>query len=82
LEWNNFALGYYKATVKMNVGRQAENYLMADTGFWVLPWRVLLSALLLLTLLIFIFKIYNSLVMKKAYQKAKKDLAKKSKIKE
>lgn len=82
LEWNNFALGYYKATVKMNVGRQAENYLMADTGFWVFPWRVLLSALLLLTLLIFIFKIYNSLVMKKAYQKAKKDLAKKSKIKE
>lgn len=82
LEWNNFALGYYKATVKMNVGRQAENYLMADTGFWVFPWRVLLSALLLLTLVIFIFKIYNSLVMKKAYQKAKKDLAKKSKIKE
>ncbi len=77
LEWNNFALGYYKATVKMNVGRHAENYLAADTGFWVFPWRVLTISILLFVFLILIFKIYNSLVMKKAYQKAKKDLASK-----
>lgn len=78
LEWNNFALGYYKATVKMNVGRHAENYLVADTGFWVLPWRVVTIGILLLVFLVLIFKIYNSLVMKKAYQKAKKDLASKN----
>lgn len=77
LEWNNFALGYYKATVKMNVGRHAENYLAADTGFWVFPWRVMTVGILLLVFLVLIFKIYNSLVMKKAYQKAKKDLASK-----
>ncbi|HPL93015.1 MAG TPA: hypothetical protein PLB38_01900 [bacterium] len=82
LEWNNFALGYYKASVKMNVGRQTENYLMADTGFWVFPWRVLTIFILGLILLVLLFKVYNYSVMKKAYQKAKKDLAKESKTKE
>ena len=81
MEWNNFALGYYRASVEMEVGRNIKHNLEASYGFWVWPWRVLLIVVVLLIVLLLIFKIYHQWIVGLAYQKAKKDLKTKRKKK-
>lgn len=81
MEWNNFALGYYRASVDMEVGRNVDHRLEASYGFWVWPWRVLLIAVVLLIVLLLVFKIYHQWIVGLAYQKAKRDLKTKKKKK-
>ena len=67
-EWNNFAIGRYKAELNMLWSTQ-QPALTATTTFWVFPWHVMLVALLLLIVLIIILKLYNKLVLKMAQRK-------------
>jgi hypothetical protein len=59
LDWNwenlaNFRIGYYtaKAVVVYNDGHH-DVPIVADVGFWVIPWKILLGLLLVLVLLLF-----------------------------
>lgn len=76
-EWSNFALGYYKAVLSVDVGRNAPKMLEASYGFWVFPWRVLLVSIIALIVLVVLLRIYNQWVLNKAYKRAKDDLKRK-----
>lgn len=69
-EWKNFGLGYYKAELNYIYDKD-EAPITADYGFWVIPWRVLLIALILLTVIIGIIIFYNRMVIATAKKKGK-----------
>jgi hypothetical protein len=70
-EYNGFALGRYTAEAKATYGKQSQT-LTASTTFWVLPWRLGLTALLALVVLIVILKLYNKMIVKSAMGKTAK----------
>lgn len=54
-QWRNFAFGRYTATLVLNYGNEDQQKLLsATTTFWVIPWMVLLTALLAAALMIFL----------------------------
>lgn len=67
-EKNNFALGRYKANIALVAGNLVQD--SAVVSFWVMPWRVLTVALIILALvvvlLIFLIRKYNQWIIKKA----------------
>lgn len=69
-EWRNFALGKYTAQVALAYGNATPQQDGATVTFWVVPWRVLIVSLIILTGLtfglIFGIKKYNSWIIKKA----------------
>ncbi len=68
-QWNNFALGRYKANLHIDYGSKGE---VATSSFvvYVIPWQLLLIEILILLigffLVKFIFKRYNRWIIKKA----------------
>ena len=81
-EWNNFALGYYKAVLSVDLGRDTPNIVEMKYGFWVFPWRVLLISIILIIVLVIVLRIYNQWVLNKAYKRAKDDLKRKKRKKD
>ncbi|MFA6272529.1 MAG: hypothetical protein WC693_05520 [Patescibacteria group bacterium] len=67
-EKNNFALGRYKATISLDAGNLVQD--TATVTFWIMPWRVISVALvvlaLIVVLLIFLIKKYNRWIINKA----------------
>lgn len=54
-QWSNFAFGYYKANIALSYG---ESNLITDAsvGIWVFPWHLLLTLIVLIMLVNFIWK--------------------------
>lgn len=69
-ERNNFGLGRYKATVILTAGTETPQTYQAETTFWVLPWRLLLvtvlALLVIVLLLVFGIKKYNTWIIAKS----------------
>jgi len=69
-EWNGFAFGRYTAKVVGTYG-QLQQPLTAEVTFWVIPWRLLICAILLVLILLMGVKGYNALVIRSATSKRK-----------
>ncbi len=52
-ELKGFALGYYRANLNLEYGKEEIKTLQASFGFWVFPWRVLVLSILILGILLF-----------------------------
>ena len=64
-EFKNFAIGRYTANIAIFYGND-QKMLEAHDSFWVLPWRVMLVALILLLIIFFLIKKYNKMVIKRS----------------
>ncbi len=68
-QWNNFALGRYKANLDLQYGSQ-DNKIAADLAVFVFPWQLLsvelLALVIIVFILIFIIKRYNHWVIRRA----------------
>ena len=64
-EWNGFAIGLYRAKLKLDYGEEKQQ---AEDGFifFVLPWRILIFVILILVILFFGVKRYNRWLIAKA----------------
>ena len=64
-----FALGYYKANLSIQYGKEKKTG-QASFGFWVLPWRVLLVGILIMAVILLILtkgiQKYNQWVIARA----------------
>lgn len=69
-EWNNFAFGPYTANLVVTYGIANDKTATATYSFWVLPWRVLLTSVILIILVIWgiswLVGRYNMWIVKKA----------------
>ncbi len=67
-EWNNFAIGYFKADLLAVFGQNDPKYIEKTYTFWVIPWRIILVGLILSAIIILIFitgiKIYRDIKCK------------------
>lgn len=70
-EWKGFAIGRYTAELDAKYGNQNQP-LKASVSFWVLPWRLLLSGLAVLALLLVALKLYNKMIIRSAVSKSSK----------
>ena len=74
-EASNFAFGKYKADLTLSYGRNHDKVITSHAEFWVLPWRFLLVAILVLALLILFvqwnIKRYNKWVIEQARKSGK-----------
>jgi hypothetical protein len=70
-EKNNFAMGRYSATISLDAGNLVHD--TATFTFWVMPWRVISVALiviaLVIVLLVLLIKKYNQWIINKARKK-------------
>lgn len=66
---SNWMIGPYTAKLKLNYGKDNQNVLASSTMFWVIPYKQILLAILILILLIllirFINKRYKQRIIKK-----------------
>lgn len=77
-EVTNFGLGPYKAHLTLDYGRYSEKTAYASTdSFWVVPWRTLLVATIILLIVLFGIKMYNKTIAKSAVKKYTKKQTKK-----
>jgi len=70
-EWKGFAIGRYTAELDAKYGTQNQS-LKASVSFWILPWRIILLALILLVALLLGLKLYNKMIIKSAMSKSRK----------
>ena len=72
-EWNNFALGRYRAELNLMYGYESSKMLSTALVFWVIPWRISIVIIVALVILILIARIaikkYNQWIIKKYRQK-------------
>lgn len=54
-QWFNFAFGYYKANISLVYG-EAEKITESSVGVWVFPWQLLLTIIVVLFIVRFIWK--------------------------
>ncbi len=54
-QWYNFAFGRYTATLAIDYGTKG-GHASAETVFWVVPWQLLVTAIILILILYFMFK--------------------------
>lgn len=54
-EWYNYAFGRYRALLSINYGTKG-GHAEAVAVFWVVPWHLLLTIIVILTLVYFLFK--------------------------
>lgn len=73
---NDYTFGYYTATVTLGYGTQGQA-IMASTSFWVIPYKLIATVLLVLALVVFILRriqiAYNKRVIKKYKNAQQKD---------
>lgn len=69
-EWKNFAFGSYTANLSLTYGLTNDKSASATFSFWVLPWRVLVTSIILIVLIIWgiswLVTRYNAWIVKKA----------------
>ena len=53
-EWSPADIGLYSAEAVLAYGDEQINFATADTRFWVIPWRILLSIIVSLGIIIFL----------------------------
>lgn len=70
-EWKNFGFGKYKAVLDISYGQEGKK-ITGETSFWVIPWHVLLTALILIIVLVVVMVFYNKMVVATAMRKKKK----------
>lgn len=67
-----FALGYFKADLNIEYGKERKTG-QASFGFWVLPWRILLIGILILAVIILFFtkgiQKYNQWIISRAKER-------------
>ncbi|MCW1892485.1 MAG: DUF916 domain-containing protein [Candidatus Uhrbacteria bacterium] len=68
-EWRNFAIGRYTASVDVTYGSQQAQLGKTSVSFWVLPWHVILVAMVLLGGLIGLIRLYNAMLVRSAMKK-------------
>ncbi len=66
---SGFRFGYYTATVVLNYGNPSQS-MTSQTSFWILPWKTLLIALVVLIVVVLLIyfgiKRYNSWIVSRA----------------
>lgn len=66
--YDGYMIGHYTATVTLGYGSQGQ-VIMASTSFWVIPYKLIVTILLVVSLMIFILRriqiAYNKRVIKK-----------------
>lgn len=70
-EWNGFAFGRYTAHLAATYGSK-DTPLTASVTFWVIPWRLMILAILAIILLLCVLKGYNRMVIRSAMSKGTK----------
>lgn len=70
-EWNNFAFGRYHAQIHLTFGADSSNNKSSESiSFWVFPWHLLITILIVFLLFIFggrfLLKRYNTWIIEKA----------------
>lgn len=70
-EWKNFAFGPYKARLSMIYGSQKQVLTTDTKTFWVFPWHLLLTILVLIIIAVILIKIYNKTIIKHSQKKKK-----------
>jgi len=72
-EFSNFAIGKYSAKLDITYGEGNKNFLSKEISFWIIPWRVLLFALIaliaLVVMIILFVRRYNKWIVKKHLKK-------------
>lgn len=70
---SGFRVGYYTATVVLNYGSPSQT-ISSSVSFWILPWKILLiilaALILVLVVLYFGIKKYNSWIVSKAQKQS------------
>ncbi|MBU0531523.1 MAG: hypothetical protein ABIG32_02865 [Candidatus Uhrbacteria bacterium] len=69
-EWRNFALGRYTADLEMIYGTEGQTF-TASACFWVFPWHLFLTVILVLAAIIGAIILYNKMIIRKAINKKK-----------
>lgn len=81
-EWNNFALGYYTATLKLKYATNQTSE--SKVSFWVFPWHLLLILCIIALLLFFILrkglKSYTRFVIAQAQRNLRREITREEKI--
>lgn len=57
-QWRNFAFGYYKADLLLSYGENKQNT-SGSTGFWVIPWQLLITLIVLAFVIFTAWKKYS-----------------------
>lgn len=70
-EWKNFAIGRYTASIDMTYGSNNTQIPVQSVSFWVLPWHLVLIALLMLFAVILLIAVYNKILIRSALKKSK-----------
>ena len=70
-EWTGFAFGRYTAHLNGTYGR-GDTPLTSTVTFWVIPWRLMILAVLAIILLLCVLKGYNRMVIRSAMIKGTK----------
>jgi len=74
-EWNNFAFGRYRADLNLMYGYESTKMLSAALAFWVIPWRISITVIVILAILILITRAgvrkYNQRIIRKYKEKEK-----------
>lgn len=52
-EWKNFALGYYRATIALQLESGGQTF-TSTTGFWIIPWQLIGFCLILIFIISFL----------------------------
>lgn len=68
-EWKNFAIGRYSASVEVSYGSQGKTLSSSDVTFWVIPWHLLLIALVGLAAIVLLIRLYNRMLVSSALKK-------------
>ncbi|GMU25106.1 DUF916 domain-containing protein [Candidatus Uhrbacteria bacterium UHB] len=69
-EWKNFAIGRYTASIDMTYGSNNVQIPVHTVSFWVLPWHLMLLALLGLVGIVLLIMLYNNLLVRAALKKS------------
>lgn len=81
-EWDNFALGHYKANIALSYGVKNQ-IAVASVGFWVFPWHLIILVIIVAIIAFIVLRKgihhYNSWVISRAEDMLRREQAKQSK---
>lgn len=70
-EWRNFGFGPYKATLRMAYG-EGQQVVAAQNSFWVMPWMLVIIAVIFLAILLVLLMQYNRWIVSRAGMRPRK----------
>jgi hypothetical protein len=71
-EWQNFAIGRFRAVISLDYGIVKDGNVSAETSFWLFPYHLLTASLLVLAAIYGLLKIYTNLVISRAQSSSRK----------